>query len=358
MTLTVEIRHRQGAFDLDVSFQAEGGVTAIFGASGSGKTSILRILGGLARPDHGVVRLQGDVILDTQRRIFTPAHRLHFGYVFQEPRLFPHLTVLQNLSYGRWLSRRRAMQADLDQIVDLLGIGHLLGRRPETLSGGERQRVSIGRALLSSPRLLLMDEPLSALDQDRKAEILPYLERLRDGLDLPILYVSHSVEEVARLADRLILLQQGKVKAVGAASELLGGAAEIVEGAAGSVLTGQVGAVEPGAGVATIVCRGMSLMVPNSGLRPEARVRVHIPARDVLVATEEPRNISALNVLPGRIAAIAEAPGGTVDLSLCCGEETIHARITAFSLQRLELHVGRPVFAIIKTVALKRPGSP
>lgn len=355
MTLSVEIRHHQGDFSLDVAFAAEGGVTALFGPSGSGKTSILRILGGLIRPDAGRITLAGDPLLDTHRGLCIPAHRRRFGYVFQEPRLFPHLSVRQNLTYGRWFAGRTGGRADMDHILDMLGITHLLERRPGTLSGGEKQRVSIGRALLSSPRLLLMDEPLSALDEARKAEILPYLERLRDELDLPILYVSHSVSEVARLADRVVVLADGRVQAVGSATDTLGNLADASGREAGSVLTGAVSALDPETRLATIVFSGMSLVVPPAHLAVGQRVRVYVPARDVLVATERPAGISALNIVPGQISKLTGVAGGVVDLAIDCGEETLHARITEVSVGRLELVVGRPVHAIIKTVALERP---
>lgn len=358
MTLSVAIRHRQGEFLLDVSFASERGVTALFGRSGSGKTSVLRIVGGLVRPDEGRVTLDGDILVDTLRgpgrRIDVPAHRRRFGYVFQEPRLFPHLTVRQNLAYGRWFSGRATSRADAARIVEMLGIGHLLDRRPATLSGGEKQRVSIGRALLSSPRMLLMDEPLSALDEARKAEILPYLERLRDELDLPILYVSHAVAEVARLADRVVVMADGKVDGIGSPSEMLGGLAEASGREAGSVLTGTVSDLDRDAGLAVISLSSSRLMIPQAGLVEGQSVRLHLPARDVLVATVRPEGISALNILEGRVAALEPRGAGTVDVAIRCGLDIIHARITEFSMHRLALVEGMRVHAIVKTVALDR----
>ena len=194
MTLSVSTRHRLGSFELNASFTSDGGVTALFGRSGSGKTSMIRIIAGLLRPDSGQISLDGEVLADSGKRLFLPAHRRHFGYVFQEARLFPHLSVAQNLNYGKWFATEKAEQANENRIIDMLGIGHLLQRRPNKLSGGEKQRVAIGRALLSSPRLLLMDEPLASLDEERKAEIIPYLERLRDETKIPIFYVSHSIQ--------------------------------------------------------------------------------------------------------------------------------------------------------------------
>lgn len=202
MTLIVEAKQRLGAFSLDAAFTSERGVTALFGRSGSGKTSMIRIIAGLARPDEGRVVLDGEVLTETATGILVAKHRRRFGYVFQEARLFPHLSIRANLSYGRWFAARPAHSESFDHIVDLLGIETLLERSPSKLSGGEKQRVAIGRALLSSPRLLLMDEPLAALDDARKAEILPYLQRLRDETDIPIVYVSHSIAEVAQLANQ------------------------------------------------------------------------------------------------------------------------------------------------------------
>jgi molybdate transport system ATP-binding protein len=353
MTLSVEIQHRQGTFSLDLSFRSERGVTALFGRSGSGKTSVLRILGGLVDPQEGRLELDGDVLFDSARKIRIPAHRRRFGYVFQEPRLFPHLTVWQNLFYGRWLAgSHRQRGEDPSRILDMLGISHLIERRPGNLSGGEQQRVSIGRALLSMPRMLLMDEPLSALDEARKAEILPYLERLRDELDLPILYVSHSVSEVARLADQVVVLVNGRVEATGSASKILGMVSAATGREAGSVLSGWVTAVDAASGLATIGLSGTQLVVPSGALEVGRALRVHIPAREVLLATVRPEGISALNVLEGTIQSITPAGDGVADIQLACGREQIQARLTELSVQRLQMVVGMPVHAIIKTVAL------
>jgi ABC-type nitrate/sulfonate/bicarbonate transport system ATPase subunit len=208
--IEVAVAHRLGAFQLDANFTSNGRLTALFGRSGSGKTSLVNIIAGLIRPAAGASLVDGQVLVDTKAGIFMPKHRRRIGYVFQEARLFPHLTVRQNLLFGRWFAPRDAVAgSDLAGVLDLLGIGHLLERRPGALSGGEKQRVAIGRALLSKPRLLLMDEPLASLDEARKAEILPYIERLRDEIGIPIVYVSHSVAEVARLATTLVTVDQG-----------------------------------------------------------------------------------------------------------------------------------------------------
>src|SRR5881227_296381 len=219
--LSVAVQHRLGDFVLDASFESGAGLTALFGRSGSGKTSLVNAIAGLIRPERGRILVDGAVLTDTERGVFVPARRRRIGYVFQEGRLFPHLTVRQNLLYGRWFASRRGQAGEVEHVIDLLGISHLLDRRPAKLSGGEKQRAAIGRALLASPRLLLMDEPLASLDEARKAEILPYIERLRDESGLPIVYVSHSVPEVARLASTIVLVSEGSVAAVGPTAEIM-----------------------------------------------------------------------------------------------------------------------------------------
>ncbi|RUT80447.1 molybdenum ABC transporter ATP-binding protein, partial [Mesorhizobium sp. M7A.T.Ca.US.000.02.1.1] len=215
MSVLVDISHRLGGFAIDARFESAGRLTALFGASGSGKTTLIDMIAGLIRPDRGRIEVDGRVLVDTDAGIFVPKHKRRIGMVFQDARLFPHLSVAGNLRYGRWFTPPAERYADIDAVVDLLGIGPLMNRRPAKLSGGEKQRVAIGRALLASPRLLLMDEPLASLDEARKAEILPYVERLRDETKIPIVYVSHSVAEVARLASDVVMLAQGNVVASG-----------------------------------------------------------------------------------------------------------------------------------------------
>ena len=222
MSVEIAVRHRLGNFSLDAGFTAGPGITAVFGPSGSGKTSLINAVAGLFRPAEGRIAVAGRVLFDGASRTFVPAHRRRIGYVFQEGRLFTHMTVRQNLLYGRWFCPAAERRETLGHIVELLGIGGLLDRRPGNLSGGEKQRVAIGRALMASPQLLLMDEPLASLDDARKAEILPYLERLRDELGVPAIYVTHAADEVHRLAATVVLMADGKVAAVGTPAEVLG----------------------------------------------------------------------------------------------------------------------------------------
>ena len=353
MTLSVSLDHRFGGFALDVDFAAPSGVTALFGRSGSGKSTVVNAVAGLLRPDRGRIVIDGTTVLDTAAGIALPPHRRRMGYVFQDGRLFPHLTVRQNLLYGRWFAPRAA-GVELPRIVDLLGIGALLERRPGGLSGGEKQRVAIGRAILSNPRLLLMDEPLAALDEARKAEILPYLERLRDELGLPILYVSHSVAEVARLATTVVLLEAGRVVAAGPAAAVLAdpGTAPVVGlRETGAVIAARL-AGQDDDGLSRFETGGGPLWLSRVAAPLGAVLRLRILAQDVMLAVERPNGISALNVLGGLVEdiRIAEGPGAMVRVRV--GEELLLARITRRSVGVLGLAPGKPVFAVLKAVSV------
>lgn len=350
--MSVLVQHGFGGFTLDVAFEAPAGVTALFGRSGSGKTTLVNAVAGLLRPDRGQIVVDGVPVLDTEAGVMLPPHRRRMGYVFQDGRLFPHLSVRQNLLYGRWFAREKA--GDLGRIVELLGIGGLLDRRPGGLSGGEKQRVAIGRAILSNPRLLLMDEPLAALDEGRKAEILPYLERLRDELRLPILYVSHSVSEVARLATTVVLLEAGRVVAAGPAAEVLSdpGMAPVMGlREAGAMLSARLVGHE-GDGLTRFETGGGPLWLPQVRAAEGAVLRLRILAQDVMLATERPRGISALNVLSGLVeeVRIGEGPGAMVRVRV--GEEVLLARVTRRSVGALDLGPGKPVFAVLKAVSV------
>jgi len=356
--LSVAVGHRQGAFALSARFETPGGVTALFGRSGSGKTTLVNAIGGLLRPDRGRVALGDTVLLDTERGLFVPRHRRRIGIVFQEGRLFPHLSVRQNLLFGRWFAPRDEEGVDVGMVVDLLGIGPLLGRRPAGLSGGEKQRVAIGRALLSKPRLLLMDEPLAALDDQRKAEILPYIERLRDEAGVPIVYVSHSVAEVARLADTLVVLDRGRVSAAGPAADMLArlNVAPLAEARdAGAVLDARVAAQDEHFGLTTLTTAAGTLRVPRIALSVGAMLRVQVPARDVMLSLGAPSRSSALNVFPAVVVEIlpaGDAAGPAAALRLDCNGVALLARVTRLSVVEMGLAPGVPVFAAIKSVAL------
>ncbi len=355
MTLDVSVRHRLDAFSLDIAFSAEGGITALFGRSGSGKTSLIRILAGLIRPDEGHVRLDGETILDTASKAVTPPHRRRFATVFQEGRLFPHLSVRQNLLYGRWFSRDPAETGEIERVVGLLGIAPLLARPTAHLSGGEKQRVAIGRALLARPRLLLMDEPLAALDDARKAEILPYLERLRDETAIPILYVSHSVTEVTQLADRVLMIENGRLTASGTASDMLslpGSSAAISRREAGTVIEATVLPHQPDPRIVKVAAGGLTLFLAGAARQPGQRLRLRIAARDILLATRRPEGLSALNIIKGVITGMAPSGQDQIDVTLDCAGTRLTARITTVSADMLALTSGMPVHAVIKTVAL------
>jgi molybdate transport system ATP-binding protein len=352
--IEVAVRHARGAFAVDAAFTSQGPVTALFGRSGSGKSTLVDVIAGLVRPDHGRVVVDGMTLLDTERGVRVPVHRRRIGYVFQEARLLPHLSVRQNLLFGRWFARHRAGGPPLEAVADLLGIAGLLDRRPAGLSGGERQRVAIGRALLARPRLLLMDEPLSALDEARKAEILPYVARLRDEARVPIVYVSHAVAEVARLADTVVVLDQGRVAACGPAAEVLRRGALFPgreTGETGALLHLRVAAHDDAYGLTRLEGPPGRLTVPRLELPVGAGVRVRVRARDVLVAREAPRSLSARNVLPGTVTAVAPGDGSHARVEIACGEASLVAEVTRLAVHELALAPGLPVLAIVKSVA-------
>lgn len=350
--LEVDLHHRLGGFTLAARFVAPAGITVLFGRSGSGKTTIVNALAGLLRPEAGRIAVGERVLLDTAAGVWQPAHRRRVGYIFQEGRLFPHLTVSQNLRYGAWLAPRHAPRVPFDKVVELLGIGALLSRRPGALSGGEKQRVAIGRALLAAPRLLLADEPLAALDAPRKAEILPLFERLRDEFAVPILYVSHSAAEVARLATTVVALEAGRVVQQGPAAEVLGDPEVTPTGAraAGAVIAARLRGHHPD-GLSELEAGGLRLLVPAFAAAPGALVRLRIPAHEVILARHRPEGLSALNILPGRVAALRGGSGPGVMVALDTPAGRVLARITRRSAEALGLAPGVEAHAIIKSVS-------
>ena len=353
MTLSVSLRHAFTGFALDVAFDAPPGVTALFGRSGSGKTTVVNAVAGLLRPDAGRVVVGDLVLLDTAADVSLPVHRRHLGYVFQEGRLFPHLTVRQNLLYGRWFTPD-GRGARFDHVLGMLGIEALLGRRPGALSGGEKARVAIGRALLANPRLLLMDEPLAALDETRKAEILPYLERLRDQTDIPILYVSHAIAEVARLATTLVVLDEGRVLRAGPATDVLADPA-VAQGLGirevGAVLSARVAAHEAD-GLTCLDTSAGPLLLPRVAAEPGTVLRIRVAAQDVILARTRPEGLSALNILPATVTAVRLGDGPGALVQVLAGDDLLLARITRRSAHALGLAPGVAVFAVVKSVAV------
>lgn len=354
--IEVDVRGSVGAFEIEAAFSANAGVTALFGQSGAGKSTITKMIAGLIRPDAGRIVVNGTVLFDAAKGIDVPVRRRRIGHVFQEARLFPHLTVRSNLRFAR-LAGRPLPGGRFEEVVELLGIGHLLARRPGTLSGGERQRVAIGRALLSSPSALVMDEPLASLDQGRKAEILPYLDRLCHEAKVPILYVSHALDEVARLARTLVIVSDGRTIASGPVAEImsrldLGVATGRHE--AGSVLVGTVGAHDRQWGLTDVGIGGQRLQVPFADLELGATVRLRIRARDVSIAVEPPRGLSIRNVLDVAIEAVTEEEGAYAELLCRVGDQPLRVRLTRASVIELGLKPGRQVYALIKTIAIDR----
>jgi molybdate transport system ATP-binding protein len=359
MTVSVAIRHQQGSFALDAAFASNGRLTAIFGPSGCGKTTLVNIIAGLVRPAFAKVEVDGRTLVDTEKGVWLAAHRRHVGYVFQDARLFPHLKVSQNLNYGRWFARHRTHYAEPRAIIDLLGIEHLLDRKPHELSGGEKQRVALGRALLLSPELLLMDEPLASLDEARKHEVLPYIEMLRDEFRVPIIYVSHALEEVARLATDIVVLSKGKLLRTGPAEEIvqqLGHGIRDEGSEAGTLLDMKVASYDEASDLTLLQSAAGEARVPGRIASPKENVRLLIRARDVMIATARPKGLSALNIFAGTIAELKAEDRYSVIVVLRCGEASILARITRYSSQALHLKPGLKAYAVIKTMSVATPG--
>lgn len=359
--LTLRAHLRRTDFTLDVSLALPGhGITALFGPSGSGKTTCLRVLAGLERAATGVVQVGQERWQDSATGLLVPTHRRALGYVFQEASLFPHLTVEGNLRFGFERTPAAQRRHDWRHGLDLLGIGHLLGRRPHELSGGERQRVAIAGALATSPKLLLMDEPLAALDTARKAEILPWLEQLHEALDIPVVYVTHALEEAALLADHLVLLERGRVRGDGPLSDMLTRPdLPLARGdKALSVVQGCCKGHAPDDQLTVYAIDGGSLLVPQvrqQAPRLGARVRLHIQARDVSLSRVRPEQTSVLNILPAVVTAVVDESPGQVLVHLRLGERTpLLSRISRLSAKRLQVAPGVSLHAQIKGVALAR----
>lgn len=345
----------RAAFSLDASLELPlQGITGIFGVSGAGKTTLLRCIAGLEPAARGRLTVGGETWQDTEKGISLPVQRRNIGYVFQEPRLFDHLSVRGNIDYG---SRRRpgATTADFTRVVDLLGLQALLGRRPGELSGGEAQRVAIARALLCSPQLVLMDEPLAALDSARRNDILPFLDRLHAEAQIPIIYVSHNVDEVCRLCDYLAVMEAGRVAASGSLQDVLvkldvpalGGSN------AGSVIEGSVTDYDRDDDLACLEFSGGRLWVPGDVGPERATLRLRIQANDVSLCRSRPEHSTILNILPATVEAIQDGGGASMLVRLRLGDDRIIARVTRRSIRELGLREGEPLFAQIKSVAVR-----
>ena len=345
--LEVSLKKRLGEFRLDAIFDAPAGITALFGRSGSGKTSIANCIAGLLRPDSGKVAIGGKVVFDHMTGQNIPPQKRRVGYVFQDARLFPHMSVTRNLRYGG--------THDEERVIDVLGLSDLLDRMPANLSGGERGRVALGRALMSDPQVLLMDEPLAALDRPRKAEIMPYLERLRDEVKIPILYVSHDISEVARLATTLVIIEEGRVVTAGPIGDVLSRPAAVpLVGVrdAGAVLLTKVAGRLLDDGLTELAFSGGRILVPGQWGTLGETVRLRVPAQDVILSLSAPRDISALNVLPVTVTAIEAGRGPGMAVGLRAGHDQLLSRVTRRSAARMDLRVGQELYAIIKATAV------
>ena len=352
----LHLRYPDFALDVDLDLPGRG-VTALYGHSGSGKTTCLRCIAGLERAEHGFIQINDEVWQDSRKKHFVPPHKRALGYVFQEASLFPHLSVRANLEFGLRRIAREQRRVDLRHATELLGIGHLLDRHPQHLSGGERQRVGIARALLTSPRLLLMDEPLAALDSQRKSEILPYLERLHDELEIPVLYVSHSQDEVARLADHIVLLSAGKALASGPVGETLARLdLPLAQGDdAGVVIDGLVTDYNVDYQLLTLQLPRslLNVRVAHLPLAVGKQLRFKVQARDVSLSLAGGEQSSILNRLPVTvISEIAADNTAHVLVRLDAGGTPLLARITRYSRDHLQVHPGQQLWAQIKAVAV------
>jgi molybdate transport system ATP-binding protein len=346
------------AFTLDVDLHVPGrGVTALYGHSGSGKTTCLRCIAGLERPGHGFVKINDEIWQDSAKGIFVPPHKRALGYVFQEASLFPHLSVLANLQFGLKRIARSQRRVDMAQATELLGIGHLLERHPQHLSGGERQRIGIARALLTSPKLLLMDEPLAALDSQRKSEILPYLQRLHDELDIPVLYVSHAQDEVARLADHLVLLSDGKALASGPIGETRARLDRpmAMGDDAGVIIEGLVSDYDADYQLITLQLPDtrLTIRVTHAPMKVGQALRCKVQARDISLTLQNSEISSILNRLPVTVLSEQSADNQAhVLIRLDAGGTPLLARITRFSRDQLGIHPGQQLWAQIKAIAV------
>jgi molybdate transport system ATP-binding protein len=356
MMLSVAVKKRRGSFSLDARFELPTpGVVALFGRSGCGKSTLVNVIAGLLDADAGRVALDDEVLLDTERRLCVPPERRRIGYVFQDARLFPHLSVASNLKFGA--ARAPAQHyVTLDTVAGLLDLGSLMNRRTHQLSGGERQRVAIGRALLSQPNLLLLDEPLASIDAARRGELLPYLETLRDQLNIPMVYVSHDFDEVLRLATYIVLMESGKTIAQGGVAEMsLNKDLRLIIGAdaVGAIVDGTVLGMDPSSGLTRVGVGHGELRVQLAKVAPGTKLRVQLLARDLIVATQPPRNLSVRNILTGLVTAVVSDDADSDLIAIDIGATLIMARVTKAATRELSLAAGLPAWALVKSVSLR-----
>ena len=356
LMLRVAVKKRRGDFVLDASFESKTpGVIALFGRSGCGKTTLVQFIAGLLDADEGRIDLNGVTLVDTHTGYSLAAQRRRIGYVFQDSRLFPHFSVRRNLLYGYQRSAAADRKINPDDVIGLLGLGTLLERRPHQLSGGEKQRVSLGRALLAQPRLLLMDEPLASLDQARREEVLPYLEQLRDTLALPMIYVSHQFEEVIRLASQVVLLEQGHVVATGGLGEIsLHPQLRTIIGqdSVGAVLDGVIVGRDADNQLAQLKVGGNTLQIESSAAIG-TQLRLQLLARDLILAVQEPRGLSVRNVLRGTVRGVASDDAGSDVVRIDLGGPIAIARVTHAATLELGLRDELPVWVLVKAVSIR-----
>ena len=355
--LKVALKHVFPSLSIDIQFEVEKNcITALFGKSGSGKTSILNIISGLVKPDYGYIEIDNNITLDTKNNIFIPPHKRNIGYIFQDSRLFPHLNVLSNLKYGMNSINTKHPIIQLDKVINTLELENLLKRKPSKLSGGEKQRVAIARSLLTCPRVLLMDEPLASIDSQMRAEILPFIEGLQNEFKITVLYVSHSIEEVIRLADKMILISEGEKEAQGSVEQIMSrldlypltGRFD-----AGAVISAKVEGFDKQFELLSLSFEGGTLLVNASNLPIGKHVRTHIRARDVSLSLKSPSKNSILNIFKGNIIEINSNSGPQLEIKVDIGVPII-ARITRKSFEEMHLSIGTTVYAMIKAVAINR----
>ena len=352
---SIDVAGQVGQFKITADFNGSEKVTAIFGRSGAGKTTLINMISGLATPTEGTIRFGKEVFFDSSIELNLPARKRHLGHVFQESYLFPHYSVKKNLTFASWAGQRKFSDKLFQEVIELLDIGNLLSRSPNTLSGGEKQRVAIGRALLSNPHALLMDEPLASLDYGLKSEILPYLERLCQESGIPIIYVSHSIEEVARLADTLVLLSEGHVIGYGPLADMLTRldlAPATGRYEAGAILVAKV--IEPNNEwkLTTVEIEGHQLELPNLEGTVGQELKLRILARDVSLGTKKPEQLSIRNCLSGKIVDLINEEGAFAEAVCQVGQQKIRARLTRASASELKLSIGSEVYVLIKSVAI------